>query len=123
MNRMIVCLFGMGVTLLLLPALVFGGASSPTPTITASVIGVVDSNTIVVNILAVSDASPVFVGDTLHIGLIGIALTQSGKALWEANADMPIARTVYLVVDSTSAISWTSLYQPMSILILRGRRS
>jgi len=106
MNRMVTRLIGIGVTLLLLPAVVFGGPSSPTPTITASVVDVVDGNTIVVNILAVSDASPIFVGDTVHIHLIGIELTESGKAFWEANSDTPIARTVYLVVDSTSAISW-----------------
>jgi len=100
MKRMILCLFGIGATLVLLSALVFGGPSSPVPTITASVVDVVDGNTIVVHILAVSDALAVLVGDTVHIRLIGIELTESGKALWEANADMPIARTVYLVVNS-----------------------
>ena len=114
MKRMIVCLFGMGATLLLLSALVFGGASSPVPTITASVVDVVDSNTIVVKILAVSDASPVFAGDTMYISLIGIELTQSGKAFWEANSDMSVDRTVYLAVDPASAVFWKGGDEPLS---------
>lgn len=114
MNRMVACLFGIGITLVLLSALVVGGPDSPTPTITVSVVDVVDGNTIVVNILAVSNASPVFVGDTVHIRLIGIELTESGEAFWEANADMAIARTVYLAVDSTSAILWKGGDEPLS---------
>ena len=117
MNRMVACLFGIGITLVLLSTLVVGGPNSPTPTITASVVNVVDGNTIVVNILAVSDASPVFVGDTVHIRLIGIELTESGKAFWEANADMTIARTVYLAVESTSAILWKSGDEPLSAYV------
>jgi endonuclease YncB( thermonuclease family) len=114
MNRMVACLFGIGITLVLLSALVVGGPDSPTPTITVSVVDVVDGNTIVVNILAVSNVSPVFVGDTVHIRLIGIELTESGEAFWEANADMAIARTVYLAVDSTSAILWKGGDEPLS---------
>ena len=114
MNRMVACLFGIGITLVLVAALVVAGPNSPTPTITASVVNVVDGNTIVVNILAVSEASPVFVGDTVHIRLIGIELTESGEAFWEANADMPIARTVYLAVESTSAILWKGGDEPLS---------
>lgn len=117
MNRMVACLFGIGITLVLLSTLVVGGPNSPTPTITASVVNVVDGNTIVVNILAVSDASPVFVGDTVHIRLIGIELTESGEAFWEANADMTIARTVYLAVESTSAILWKGGDEPLSAYV------
>lgn len=117
MNRMIVCFLGMGATLVLLSVLVLGGASSPTPTITASVVDVVDSNTIVVKILAVSDASPVFTGDTVYIHLIGIELTQSGQAFWEENPDMSIDRTVYLAVDSTSAVSWKGGDEPLSAYV------
>lgn len=121
MNRMVACLFGIGITLVLLSALVVGGPNSPTPTITASVVNVVDGNTIVVNILAVSDASPVFVGDTVHIRLIGIEVTESGEAFWEANADvyanMIIARTVYLAVDFTSAILWKGGDEPLSAYV------
>lgn len=117
MKRMVVCLIGIGATVVLLPALVFGGPSSPAPTITASVVDVVDSNTIVVKILGVSHASPVFAGDTVHIRLIGIELTQSGKAFWEANSDMSVDRTVYLAVDSTSAISWEGGDEPLPAYI------
>ena len=117
MKRMVVCLLGMGATLVLLSALVVGGPSSPVPTITASVVDVVDSNTIVVKILAVSDASPVFVGDTVHISLIGIELTQSGKAFWEANSNMSVDRTVYLAVDPASAISWKGGDEPLSAYV------
>lgn len=117
MNRMVACLFGIGIILVMLSALVVGGPNSPTPTITASVVNVVDSNTIVVNILAVSNTSPVFVGETVHIHLIGIELTESGKAFWEANADMTIARTVYLAVDSTSAIFWKGSDDPLSAYV------
>jgi len=117
MKRMVVCLVGIVTTLVLLPALVFGGPSSPTPIITALVVDVVDSNTIVVNILAVSDASPVFVGDTVYISLIGIELTQSGKAFWEANSNMSVNRTVYLAVDPTSAISWQDGDEPLPAYI------
>lgn len=117
MNRMVACLFGIGITLVLLSALVVGGPNSPTPTITASVVTVVDGNTIVVNILAVSDASPVFVGDTVHIRLIGIELTESGEAFWVANADMIIARTVYLTVESTSVILWKGGDEPLSAYV------
>ena len=117
MKRMVVCLFGMGATLVLLAALVVGGPSFPTPTITASVVNVVDSNTIVVKILAVSDASQVFVGDTVYISLIGIELTQSGQAFWEGNSDMSIDRTVYLAVDSTPAIFWRGGDEPLPAYI------
>lgn len=113
MKRMIVCLVGMGATLVLLSALVFGGPSSPVPTITASVVDVVDSNTIVVKILAVSDSSPVFAGDTVHIHLIGIELTESGQEFWEANSDMSIDRTVYLAIDPTSVVFWKGGDEPL----------
>ena len=117
MNRMVACLFGIGITIVLLSALVVGGPNSPIPTITVSVVNVVDGNTIVVNILAVSDASPVFVGDTVHIRLIGIELTESGEAFWVANADMIIARTVYLTVESTSVILWKGGDEPLSAYV------
>ena len=113
MKRMIVCLVGMGATLVLLSALVFGGPSSPVPTITASVVDVVDSNTIVVKILAVSDSSPVFAGDTVHIHLIGIELTQSGQAFWKENPDMSVDKTVYLAIDPTSVVFWKGGDDPL----------
>jgi len=117
MRRMILCLVGIGATLVLLSALVFGGASSPIPTITASVVDVVDGSTIVVKILAVSDSSPVFAGDTVHIHLIGIELTQSGQAFWEANSDMSVDRTVYLAIDPTSAVFWKGGDEPLSAYV------
>ncbi len=113
MKRMIVCLVGMGATLVLLSALVFGGPISPVPTITASVVDVVDSNTIVVKILAVSDSSPVFAGDTVHIHLIGIELTQSGQEFWEENPDMSVDKTVYLAIDPTSVVFWKGGDDPL----------
>ena len=117
MNRTVACFLGIGTILLLLPALVFGGPSTPAPTITASVIDVIDGNTIVAKILGVSDSSPVFVGDTVHIGLIGIELTQSGKAFWEQNSDAAIDKTVYLAVDPASAISWKGGDEPLPAYI------
>jgi len=110
---MVTHLVGIGIILMLSPALAFGGPSSLTPTITASVVDIVDSSTITVSILAVSGVSLVLVGDSVHIHLIGIELTETGTALWEENADMPIARTVYLAVDSVSAISWKGGDQPL----------
>ena len=117
MKRMVVCLFGVVVTLVILSALAFAGTSYPSPTITASVASVVDSNTIVVKILAVSDASLVTVGEAVYIRLIGIELTESGEAFWRENADTTISKTVYLAVDPDSAASWKGGDDPLSAYI------
>ena len=117
MKRMVVCLFGVVVTLVILSALAFAGTSYPSPTITASVASVVDSNTIVVKILAVSDASLVTVGEAVYIRLIGIELTESGEAFWRENADTTISKTVYLAVDPASAASWKGGDDPLSAYI------
>lgn len=117
MNRMMACFLGIGITLLLLPALVFGSPNQPAPSVAASVVGVVDANTVVVRILSVLDASPVSVGDTVHINLIGIELTQSGQAFWEENADAAIDKTVYLAIDPASASSWRGGDEPLSAYV------
>jgi len=52
-----------------------------------------------------------------HIRLIGIELTESGEAFSEANADMIIARTVYLAVESTSIILWKGGDEPLSAYV------
>lgn len=114
MNRMVIGFLAIWLTIALLPAVTFGGPDSPAPSIAASVVDVVGIDSIVVRILTVSNASPVLVGDTVHIHLIGIELTESGKAFWEENADMLIAQTVYLAIDSASAVSWQGGDEPLS---------
>jgi len=117
MNKMVTAFLAIGVIIALLPAVAFGSPSSPAPSITASVAEVVGIDSIVVRILTVSDTSPVSVGDTVHIHLIGIELTESGKALLEENEDMLISKTVYLAIDSASTVSWQGGNEPLSAYV------
>lgn len=110
-----------GVVVLLMSALMciwaLGAPQNPVPSITASVVSVVSLDTVDVEIIAVSGAVPVWVGDTVRIRLMGIEPTAGAFSFWEENvrffAAMLTGKTVYLAVDSTAASLWTGGEEPL----------
>jgi len=117
MRRIVAGLTGMLVWFVLLSALVAGSPDSPAPTITAVVLDIVDGSILEVSILAVTDATPVFVGDTVRVRCVGIELTENAAAFWEVNAslytDIIVGQRVYLAVDPAAAIAWTRGIEPL----------